>query len=341
MPYHFEKGPSWQIFDSFFSGPERIKAKLFVLEALWTQQRFTAFADLVAPGLPPDFVPPTAPFSNDPNFTVTLPSLIEHANRHWFGLPLIGADPTSSNSWGDHVDVDPNDPRTVGFWRDWGGNAEAVLRLTFIRAIEVSLGLDHPTDANGDPIEPTVVPNSADGAIATLYSGHVGPNGPFAPALPVVAAQPASSVSPYFARNWPIEFFWICGVPDFQGSVTWRRGRQPGPADGGRVIVTVLTPGSSHHTVYDDLEKDPMHPPAPLAPSPDGAPHVLDPVSCSDRFGSWTVGHRFWEKRPAGSHEGTHAGQCPCPIPIRVNHGRVMTVQPRYEDGGVLLNTPY
>ncbi|HEX5616083.1 MAG TPA: hypothetical protein VFZ83_13095 [Acidimicrobiia bacterium] len=355
MPYHFEKGPTWQVFDTFFSGADRIKAKLFVLESLWTEPRFTGFVDSFAK-LPANLPLPTAPYGSG---IITLADLIEHANAHWFGLPTkIGGNPASSDGYDEY---DPTSSTATGFWKNWRGDAERVVRMAFIRAIEVSLGLRHPAGAYDPltpPAQPPIPPPTSGDAITHLYADHEDPSGsPYAPTLDDAASQTSAQLATRFARNWPIEFWWLCGPRYFQASVTWRRKRLPGDPtaqnpeppsgqprsasdDSGRVNVVFITPGATSHVIFHDLEHPPENP--PVGPRhPGGAEHAIDPARSEDRFGSWIVGHRFTESDHGGSHEPSHAGECPCPIQQWKGTGRVVTVQPRYEDGGVLLHTPY
>lgn len=81
-----------------------------------------------------------------------------------------------------------------GWWKNWKGDAEGTLRELLRRALEVSLGLKY-TDA-----------------VSTAPGVKSGLNDP----------------------NWPIEFFWICGLPRFEGYISWNPGL---------VTVILLTPG--------------------------------------------------------------------------------------------------
>jgi len=358
MPYHVEKGPTWQTFDDYFSDDERIRHKLYVLASLWTQRRFTAFQDQFE--LPGRVLPGAQPFVG----------LVRHANVDWFGLPLNDPNhPERSSSYGDWVACSThNPPQATGMWKTWCGNAEQIVRVTMIRAIEVSLGLDHPTPSAaydpiaGPPLDASRVP--ATDVLSFLYGTHVDPNNvPYAPNLADAKSLPLAQLTARFERNWPIEHWWVCGVRYFQASITWRRERRraadvatsvaenpdvvspqrTGAEDAGRVVVVFVTPGSTHHHVFDDLEHVPMNvtPPlgSPPAPAPSakelGAPWVLDPRHAGSRFGSWIVGHRHHALVDVPSHLPTKPGYCPCPIKFSVQSGRVMAVQPVYEDGGV------
>jgi len=360
MPYHVEKGPTWQIFDDYFSRTDRIRNKLYVLESLWTQPRFTAFADTFT--LPSGTAPGLQDFAG----------LVAHANREWFGLKLVdSSSPDTSASWADQEPFDPPTKVRTGFWSTWYGDAEKTVRVALIRAIEVSLGLDHPRDKYDRSTEPPLAATPTDqDAISFLYADHLTPASmPYAPNLDDAEHMALSELTERFERNWPIEHWWICGARYFQASVTWRRGRHPaasvaatnllaidpdaislertGAEDAGRVVVVFVTPGSDGHTVYHDLEHPPMNVPtppnAPPAPSlrSNGAPWDIDPVRCRSRFGSWIVGQQHRDTVQTCSYEASKSGNFPCPIKVSVQTGDVMTVQPVFEDGGVLTDAAY
>jgi len=62
--------------------------------------------------------------------------LVERLNWYWFGREEDG-----SGGWSPQAPFGP-DHRTTGYWTDYYGNVEAVLRETLIRTIEVSFGLE-------------------------------------------------------------------------------------------------------------------------------------------------------------------------------------------------------
>ncbi len=61
--------------------------------------------------------------------TMTVAQNKAHLNQHWFGK---GAGSQNAN--------------TTGWWNGWKGDAEGVMRQTLIRALEVSLGVEHGRD---------------------------------------------------------------------------------------------------------------------------------------------------------------------------------------------------
>jgi hypothetical protein len=141
MPFYMEKGSTWQFFDMFFSNgsSQRVCDKLLTLESLWTRPHFTSFAD----DFPPSASGRTAAFAN------WFKLIVEHANKDWFGLPLDQTSPTypdagASTSYATAQNAWGAGNMTTGFWKNWYGKAESVVRMGFIRAIEVSLGLTHP-----------------------------------------------------------------------------------------------------------------------------------------------------------------------------------------------------
>jgi len=61
-------------------------------------------------------------------------AVVKHFAVHW-----LGYDPTTMKP---QPAFDPANPNTTGWWSEWYGDAEGVLRETMIRAVEVALGLD-------------------------------------------------------------------------------------------------------------------------------------------------------------------------------------------------------
>ena len=74
----------------------------------------------------------------------------DHQNRHWYGKTYLGP-----GLWGPQQPFNAvTHPRT-GFWHNWYGDAEGIVRETYIRAIEVSLGIPHEVPASRAPGPPT------------------------------------------------------------------------------------------------------------------------------------------------------------------------------------------
>ena len=66
---------------------------------------------------------------------------LKHQNHEWYGRQ-----PIANNRWADQPKFDENYPKPTGFWHNWYGDAEGIVRETFARAIEVSLGIPHDED---------------------------------------------------------------------------------------------------------------------------------------------------------------------------------------------------
>lgn len=113
--------------------------------------------------------------------TKTEASRVSHVNDHWFGLAAVGD---------QYVPWQPKPAMgdrkwTTGWWAKWRGDAHGIFRETVIRALEISMGLNH------------------------LFES--------APTTNVdIAGWPAAK------RHWPIQFLWMCGPPKFEGWVHWR-----------------------------------------------------------------------------------------------------------------------
>jgi hypothetical protein len=125
MPYQLEKGPYFAVTESLLDDiPRRI-------EALARSRGGDPIDDM--PGL-------------DSASLVVAPSTAAaallagqfHQNHDWYGMnlnPVTGKwDPQPPFSQGN---------RTTGYWHNWYGNPDLIMRETFIRAIEVSLGVPH------------------------------------------------------------------------------------------------------------------------------------------------------------------------------------------------------
>src|SRR5690349_4358061 len=139
MPYHMHKGHTWQTIDRYLSTcdlDKRARRKVALLEALRDTTTYPRFTDVFGVVNPATYSPPGSP----PN---PVSSLLAHMNTDWFGLP--------SNDAGGWSAQPPFGPahRTTGFWSNWYGDAEAIVRATTARAIEVSLGITHNAKVHG------------------------------------------------------------------------------------------------------------------------------------------------------------------------------------------------
>lgn len=93
-----------------------------------------------------------------------------HVKQHWLGEGSPANGPT-------------------GWWRNWKGEPEKVLRCGIIRALEVAMGLTHSC--------PHHAPGGAPGS------------------------DPATR--PPGARNLPVDYYWVCGVSRFEVYVSWNQ----------------------------------------------------------------------------------------------------------------------
>jgi hypothetical protein len=275
MPYQLEKGPYFSVTESMFD---------FGGSA---QQRLALLALMLAP--------------TDPNALPTLNSTSlnqgplpnpnarrDHMNTHWFGRTYNPA----TGTWDNQADFDPRDPKSTGYWRNWYGDAGGIVAQTFIRAVEVSLGLDHvPPDTDVTQLHPR--------------------------------------------RCWPIEVFWRCPAPWFEGWVTWRRDH----ADSGHVTVHLHTPGHKESAL--------LLSPIRNAPSSGYPDYKLEPVHCGGDRGMWVIAHTHQETiahyevmNPSPPAEGKWV--LPTFGPLYHSYDPIITVQPNEPDGGVLASgRPY
>ena len=80
--------------------------------------------------------------------TPTESTRTSHVNTHWFGLNMLGGLP---------VPRQPAGVTNTGWWNKWRGDAHGIMRETLIRALEVSLGLEHLGGAP-DTIDEEITP---------------------------------------------------------------------------------------------------------------------------------------------------------------------------------------
>lgn len=127
-------------------------------------------------------------------------------------------------------------------------------------------------------------------------------------------------------QHWPIELFWRCPVPWFEGWVTWRRA--PSSAAGGQVTVIVSTPGHGHPLVNTPLRKA----------SPPPAGYQQDPTSAPGSQGMWVVSQSYHRPRPAVLSAESGLGEWTFPTVglAFTSEGDVVVVAPPEHEGGVL-----
>jgi hypothetical protein len=125
MPYTLEKGPYFSVVEDFANDdPARM---VTALKHLRGGGRISAIQALDSTTL--DAGPYTAP------------QLRDHIETHWFG-----AVKGTSGQWSKQPPFDPQHHPNTGFWQEWYGDAEGVLREGLIRALEVALGVRHGED---------------------------------------------------------------------------------------------------------------------------------------------------------------------------------------------------
>jgi hypothetical protein len=120
-------------------------------------------------------------------------------------------------------------------------------------------------------------------------------------------------------RHWPIELFWKCPNPWFEGWVTWRH--RPGHAKRGQVTVVLATPGNGA-VVLDD----------PRA----GRAAVVNPASPRGNQGMWIITHAGHDRHVVPTTTATPPGIVPLPTLGALFVGRpgITTVAPSLIDGG-------
>lgn len=229
MPYILEKGAVYSVYEDYLSDEDRRWAMLENCRnphvPMWDVLALDS-PTLAAYGLTPD-------------------QLKQHTRLHWLGDPtpnwVASHGPNNSCTWSNGAVGD------TGWWNRWSGPAEGILRETFLRAIEVSFGLEHQP------------PACKAGAPANALAQPLDPSDKLNPTK--------SKIPNNKQRFWPIEFLWVCGSETLQGWVTWRR--HPGRGNHGQVTVVFATPppdgtkappGMPWHNMYDEPEVSPTSP---------------------------------------------------------------------------------
>jgi hypothetical protein len=301
MPYVMEKGPAFSVCEDYFVSIDRRLAFLANVRNLNVPLWDTVILE-----------------------SATLPATTAaHFKDHWLGAPIFNgtdwrADPLLAV---DHT----------GWWHNWFGPAEGIIRESFERAIEVSLGIAHkPVVGNGsaafDPPKRTYDPNTL----------------------------PLSEVK----RCWPVEILWACGTPTLQGWVTWRQ-HGTGWADG-QVTLVFTTPGIEGYPMYADPQPTNPPPPPPTPAPPDYELYPGDLADAAFERGMWVIGARTTKIQTVSTTEsidveggievveratGVHtvfAGPVSVILPKTIHFATdsaIDVVRPSETDGGV-LNVP-
>jgi hypothetical protein len=282
MPYQLEKGPYFSVTESVLN--DDVERRIWVLAWLRSHPHdgFDAMPTLDSKTL-----------HQDPN-SVPVNTLYAHQNIDWYGKTK-----QQDGVW-VQPDYDPQTNPTTGFWHNWYGDCEDIVRETFIRGIEVSLGVEHD-------------PNQHDTGV----------------------------IRDQAKREWPIEVFWRCPAPWFEGWVTWRD-TAPTGGDGhkheGHVTVHFHSP--SHHG--SALLKSPLRAGARPPEYRQEPPALLS----NGKRGMWVIAQQQQDLMsgvglPVGSHTSTEGDWQLELLGVGATYrstGPVVVVQPSEPDGGVLAD---
>jgi hypothetical protein len=225
---------------------------------------------------------------------------VDVLNQCWFGMKQ-----NASGGWVTQPTAFP-----TGFWNGFQGDPHAILRAGLIRAIEVSLGIDHGayTPGANQPKRGRIGKGIVGHRVRKWFGNWFGGN-----------------------RHWPIEISWVCQGPFFQCWVTWIED----PGGGGHVSLTITTPAAKGLPVDAKITR-------PLPGSPEYAcPPRLNAHAA--KRGVWVLGHEDYVATPAFSTAGTGVGGIPMPTTeYRRKSLDVVCVAPSEWEGGVLAaGRPY
>jgi hypothetical protein len=143
MPYSMEAGPYLSLFESFFNDDRNraVWALGFLRELDAKEEPAHAVTDLFR-RVPCE----TSCLTGAPAGQTTAQDLADFMDKDWFKKPA-----TKSKAV-DEVVANFKSEYTGGeLWDYWYGNSEQIVRETLIRALEVSLGVDHGARPDDDP----------------------------------------------------------------------------------------------------------------------------------------------------------------------------------------------
>ncbi len=207
----------------------------------------------------------------------------------------------------------------TGFWQQYFGDVDSILRETLATAIEQALGLPRP---------PADVVASLRDVTADDHQERV--------------AEYRKVLQPYVdgaktPRHLPLEIFWKCPQRWWEGWVTWRVG------DGtGQVTVVLCTPGSGTPLLEElgygrgTVRPDESHPTTSTVPTPRGMTATFEPGDHAERR-MWVVSHEAHVPLPPpNTWKGRKQGAISVPPfgPSYVGVGPVVITVPSLMDGG-------
>jgi hypothetical protein len=134
MPYLLEKGPIWSVVESALR--RDAQTTYFFLEYLRDTSQPLSLGPIVA----------ASSLNKGPMPTAA--ERAKHLDEDWFGMV------EDNGVWKkqDDKDWDPILNASLGFWVNYWGDVESIVRETFTRACEVSLGLDHEETMTPDEL---------------------------------------------------------------------------------------------------------------------------------------------------------------------------------------------
>ena len=142
--------------------------------------------------------------------------------------------------------------------------------------------------------------------------------------LGIPHTQPAAANA---TQHWPIELFWRCPIPWFEGWVTWRARQR------------TVRPG--HGPPLDTQPRPPAEEHSPAVQNPPDPDYAEDPPAAVGPQGSWVVSQRYHRPRVIVLSLPSPVGQGTFPtLALAYNsEGAPVTVSPAEWEGGV-LNPP-
>jgi hypothetical protein len=289
MPYVMDVGPYFSVLEDRLSTPDKRAAILTLLRG---GALVSDIAGLDSTSLDRDGHGP------DPQYRVKV------LNECWFGMTQ-----NSAGGWDTQPDAFP-----TGFWNGYQGDPHKILRAGLIRAIEVSLGIDHNA--------PVPVPTQ---------DANAGIGKRIADWLKQLTGDTTANT-----RDCPIEISWICQGPFFQCWVTWVND----PSGAGHVSLTITTPAAKGLSVKAKITR-PVPPPPQLVDPEYACPPP--PGAHAAHRGVWVLGHEDYTETPGFSTTGSGVAGIPMPaLEYRRKNTDVVCVAPAEWEAGVLAaGRPY
>ncbi|MHB8464269.1 MAG: hypothetical protein ACYDH6_21170 [Acidimicrobiales bacterium] len=122
MPYHLETGPTFEVHEDFANGDTQR-----LIDTLVKLRKGVPLCEI---GVLDSTTLDGGPYNKDQRHA--------HTMCDWYGMSQ-----TANGAWAKQKAFNRRTNPTTGYWQQWYGDAEGIMRTTLIRAAEVALGMYH------------------------------------------------------------------------------------------------------------------------------------------------------------------------------------------------------